>query len=133
MPGPIKKLPAFFYRTKAGKEPVLEWLRSLDQEDRRAIGNALAVVEFGWPVGMPVCRALEGEKRLWEVRTSITNGRIARLVFAIVRGRMVILHGFVKKTRKTPDKDKALARQRFKDVERHEEELVEPPRRHLCR
>ena len=120
MVGSLKKLPASFYRTSSGNEPVLEWLRGLDREDRRAIGEALAVVEYGWPVGMPVCRSLEGEKGLWEVRASIGHGRIARLLFAIHGGRMVILHGFVKKTRKTPEKDKKLARQRLKDLESHE-------------
>lgn len=115
----MKRLPASFYQTKAGNSPVLDWLRDLDAGDRRAIGEALATVEFGWPIGMPLCRPLEGERGLWEVRVSISQGRIARLLFGIVGGRMVIVHGFVKKTRKTPDKDKSLARQRLKDVERH--------------
>ena len=116
----MKKLPASFYATGSGNQPVLEWLRGLSREDRRAIGEALAVAEYGWPVGMPVCRPLEGEKGLWEIRASITQGRIARLLFAIVDGRMIILHGFVKKTRKSPEKDKKLARQRLKDLQSHE-------------
>jgi phage-related protein len=66
-------------------------------------------VEFGWPIGMPVCRAL-GDG-ICEVRTSLVQNRIARVLFYIdKKGRMVLLHGFIKKTQKTPDEDLELAR-----------------------
>ena len=52
--------PVRFYRTEAGREPVLEWLRGLDREDRRTIGKDLMRVQFGWPVGMPLVRSLKG-------------------------------------------------------------------------
>ncbi len=120
MAGPLKRLPASFYRTAGGNSPVLEWVRNFGSADRRAIGEAIAVAEFGWPVGMPVCRRLEGETGLWEIRVNISQRRIARLIFGIVEGRMVIVHGFVKKTRKTPDRDKQLARRRMKEVWSHE-------------
>jgi phage-related protein len=104
-----KRVPAIFYRTEAGGEPVREWLRSLSQEDRKRIGEDIKTVEFGWPVGMPVCRPL-GE-RIYEVRTSLGQNRIARVLFYIDRrGRMVLLHGFIKKTQKTPREDLDLAK-----------------------
>jgi phage-related protein len=89
-------------RTSAGGEPVREWLRSLSPiEDRKQIGVDIKTVEFGWPVGMPVCRSL-GDG-LYEVRSSLTQNRIARVMFHIdARGRMVLLHSFIKKTQKTP-------------------------------
>ena len=66
-------------------------------------------MEYGWPIGMPVCRALGNG--IYEVRTVVTQGRIARVLFYIdKRSRMVLLHAFIKKTRKTPDDDLMLAR-----------------------
>lgn len=104
-----KRIPAIFYRTGAGGEPVREWLKRLSPEDRKRIGEDIKTVEFGWPVGMPVCRPL-GDA-VYEVRTSLTQNRIARVLFYVDRkSRMVLLHGFIKKTQKTPDEDLDLAR-----------------------
>ena len=104
-----KRVPAIFFRTEASGEPVREWLRSLSPEDRKRIGEDIKSVEYGWPIGMPVWRPLGNG--IHEVRTTVTQGRIARLLFYIdKRSRMVLLHGFIKKTRKTPDDDLALAR-----------------------
>jgi len=71
-------------------------------------------VEFSWPIGMPLCRALGNG--LWEVRSDITLGRIARVLFCIHEGRMVLLHGFIKKTQKTPASDLVLALKRKKEI-----------------
>ena len=109
---PKKKLPARFYRTDAGREPVRDWLRRLDTEDCRTIGYDIKEVEFDWPVGMPLCRPL-GDG-LWEVRSSLSDGRISRIIFSIEGGQMVLLHGFIKKTRKTPKADLGLAAERRK-------------------
>jgi phage-related protein len=105
-----KRAPAIFFRTEAGGEPVREWLKGLPHsEDRKRIGVDIATIEFGWPIGMPVCRPLGGG--IFEVRTDLEHNRIARVLFYIDRmGRMVLLHGFIKKTRKTPDVDLHLAR-----------------------
>lgn len=66
-------------------------------------------MEFCWPIGMPVCRPL-GDG-IYEVRTRLTENRIARVLFYIdKKGRMVLLHGFIKKTQRTPAEDLELAR-----------------------
>jgi phage-related protein len=104
-----KRVPAIFYCTEAGGEPVRDWLKELSSEDRKRIGEDIKTVEFGWPIGMPVCRPL-GDG-IYEVRTSLAQNRIARVLFYIdKKGRMVLLHGFIKKTQKTPDEDLDLAR-----------------------
>jgi len=105
-----KRVPAIFFRTDAGGEPVREWLKGLPlAEDRRRIGEDIKTVEFGWPVGMPVCKPL-GEG-IYEVRTHLAQNRIARVLFYIDKKvRMVLLHGFIKKTQKTPGEDIELAR-----------------------
>lgn len=108
-----RKMPVVFYRTRGGSEIVRGWLRVLDEKDRNAIGLDLMRIQFRWPVGMPLCRAM-GEG-LWEVRTSLPSNRIARVLFCVVAERIVVLHGFIKKTQKTPDDELALARKRMKE------------------
>jgi phage-related protein len=109
-----KKIRAFFYRSAAGAEPVREWLKTLGKDDRRIIGEDIATVEFGWPIGMPVCRPL-GDG-LFEVRSSLPRGRIARVIFSTRKEQLVLLHGFIKKTRKTPKADLDLAAARKKEI-----------------
>jgi phage-related protein len=105
-----KRVPALFFRTDAGGEPVRDWLKLLpSSEDRKRIGEDIKTVEFGWPVGMPACRPL-GDG-IYEVRTNLAQNRVARVLFYIdKKSRMVLLHGFIKKTRKTPGDDLDLAR-----------------------
>jgi len=107
---PGKRVQAVFFRTDAGGEPLRNWLKSLPlDEDRKRIGEEIKTVEFGWPIGMPVCRPL-GDG-IHEVRTSLAQNRIARILFYIDRkGRMVLLHGFIKKTQRTLDEELDLAR-----------------------
>ena len=103
-----KRVPAIFYRTEAGGEPVRDWLKGLSAEDRKRIGEDIKTVEFGWPIGMPVCRPLG--HGIYEVRTSLAQNRIARVLFYIdQKSRMVLLHGFIKKTQKTRREDLELA------------------------
>jgi phage-related protein len=113
---PIKRLPAAFYTSSSGAEPVREWIRGLSLEDRKSVGKAIKTVEYGWPIGMPTCRAMSSHRGLWEVRANLTNGGIARILFRTSDGRMVLLHGFVKKTQKTPQADIDLAVKRMKEV-----------------
>ena len=108
-----RKIPVVFYRTRGGSEIVRDWLRALDDKDRNAIGLDLMRIQFRWPVGMPLCRPM-GEG-LWEVRTNLPSNRIARVLFCLVAERIVVLHGFVRKTQKTPVDDLALARKRMKE------------------
>lgn len=110
----MKRLPAAFYQLPSGREPVREWLKALDEADRKIIGEDIKDVEFSWPIGMPLVRPLGNG--LWEVRSEITQGRIARVIFCISEQYMVLLHGFVKKTQKTPAADLDLARKRKRDV-----------------
>jgi phage-related protein len=106
----LKRFPARFYRSESGREPVREWLKSLDAEDRRIIGEDIKDVEFSWPIGMPLVRSLG--RKLWEVRSRLPHGRIARVIFCAEKDCMVLLHGFMKKTQKTPEQEIDLALKR---------------------
>ncbi len=112
---PKEILPATFYKTAADTEPVREWLKEFDREDRRTIGTDIRTVEYGWPVGMPVCKSLK--KGLYEVRSTISGPREARVFFCIHKGQMVLLHAFIKKTQKTPKRELKLARDRKWEIE----------------
>lgn len=110
-----KKLAASFYESASGVEPVREWLKGLSADDRKVIGDDIATLEFGWPVGMPVCRPMGSG--LFEVRSTLTGHRIARVLVCAAKGHLVLLHGFEKKTQKTPAGDLALAKKRMKEIE----------------
>ena len=110
----MKRLPAAFYALPSGREPVHDWIKGLARDDRKIVGEDIKDVEFGWPIGMPLCRPLGGG--LWEVRSQLTQGRISRVLFCVLRRRMVLLHAFIKKTRKMPDADHRLALDRMKEL-----------------
>jgi phage-related protein len=110
------KIPLIFYRQEPGKEPVREWLQELPEAERQAIGKDLLKAQWRWPIGMPLCRPL-GDG-LWEVRTDLATKRTARVLICLYRGHLVALHGWIKKTRTTPESDLALARKRQRELER---------------
>ncbi|MFQ5970867.1 MAG: type II toxin-antitoxin system RelE/ParE family toxin [Alphaproteobacteria bacterium] len=113
----LKKVPAVCYRTISGSEPVRAWLLELNKTDRSNIGRNLMTVEFGWPIGMPVCRPMGNG--LYEVRSNLPGNRTARVLFCIHMNQLVLLHGFLKKSRGTPQKDLDLARKRQREVEQY--------------
>ncbi len=106
----LRRFPAYFFRTTAGNSPVLDWLRTLPKGDRNAIGMDLQRVEYRWPIGMPCSRPLG--KGLHEVRSNLPSGRTARLLFFATRSRLVIVGGFIKKSRTTPRAEIERARAR---------------------
>ena len=107
----MRSLKVNFFRQDNGKEPVRDWLKSLPIADRKLVGQDIKTVQWGWPLGMPLVRSL-GDG-LWEVRTHL-HGRIARIIFCTHDDHIVLLHGFIKKTQKTPKRDLELAKDRMK-------------------
>ena len=114
----LRKIPVVFYRTPGGSEVVGDWLRGLNEDDRHVIGQDLMRVQYRWPIGMPLCRPL-GDG-LWEVRSDLPGNRIARVLFCVQESRILILHGFIKKTRKIADEDLAPARKRRREFDPQE-------------
>jgi phage-related protein len=109
-----KKTSLQFYKNSSGNEPVRDWLLALDAPDRHAIGQDLMRAQWRWPVGMPLCRPMG--QGLWEIRTDLPSNRIARVLICLHKGNLVALHGFIKKTQKTPDDELTLARKRQKEL-----------------
>jgi len=110
----MKKITSLFYETGNANKPVREWLLTLSKEDRKIIGDDIKTVEFGWPIGMPVCRRLDS--KLYEVRSDISDKRIARVIFTVINEYMILLNGFVKKSQKTPKSEIDLALKRKKEI-----------------
>lgn len=104
-----------FFVTDSGSEPVREWLKDLPAIERKVIGEDIKTVQLGWPLGMPLVRNL-GEG-IWEVRIKLEN-RIVRVLFALDKSTMVLLHGFIKKQQATPKPDLDLAKDRLKQLKR---------------
>jgi phage-related protein len=98
-----------FFKTPSGNEPVRNWLKKQSAEDKKAIGEDIKAVEFLWPLGYPQVTKLD--KNLWEVRTDVAD-RICRVFFTVVAGSLVLLHGIIKKDRKTPKQDLDTAKKR---------------------
>ena len=103
-------LTVHFFRTDSGNDPVRDWLRNREREDRKLIGEDILLVQFRWPLGLPLVRKMEPD--LWEVRSKLTSGKISRAFFTINNGEMILLHAMIKKSQKTPKKDIDLARSR---------------------
>ncbi len=108
-------LDVVFYRTDTGREPVREWLKELPREERKSIGEDIKTAQYGWPLGMPLIRKME--RNLWEVRVTTPSG-IARVFFTVKGDLMILLHGFIKKSQKTPPDDLNTARRRLADMEK---------------
>ena len=107
-------LEVYFYATDSGNEPVREWLKKLPKEDKKTIGYDIKTVQYGYPVGMPLTRVLKGTN-LEEVRCKISNS-IARIIFCVEDNTIVLLHAFIKKTQKTPQKELDVAIKRYKEL-----------------
>ena len=108
------RLKVVFFRTESETEPVRRWLQSLSSSHKKAIGEDIKTVQFGWPLGMPLAEKIE--PYLWEVRSHVPDG-IARVLFTVDGQTMILLHGFVKKTRKIPQTEINTARSRLRQYQ----------------
>ena len=106
-------MPVRFFCLDSGREPVREWLMSMGPEDRKVIGEDIKTLQFGWPVGLPLARKMDSD--LWELRSNLGRG-IARTFFTIYEYQIVLLHGFNKKSQKTPTNELALAKRRLRKL-----------------
>ena len=102
-----------FFRTTAGSEPVRDFLKSFNATDRKAIGEDIKTVQFGWPLGMPLVDHIGND--IWEVRSKLDT-RIVRVLFSLENGVMVLLHAFIKKQQKTPKPELDLTTERLKQL-----------------
>lgn len=105
-----KKLEVVFFRSESGTEPVRDWLKALLKSEKKLIGEDVKTLQFGWPRGMPLVDSVG--RGLWELRSKLGSNRISRILFFITDSTIVLLHGFIKKTRKTPKTELDLARKR---------------------
>jgi len=105
-----RPIPVVFFRLNSGREPVREWLKDMNRTNRKSVGEDIMTLQFGWPVGMPLARKVDDG--LWEIRSHVSSG-IARTFFTIFKRKIVLLHGFIKKSQKTPSNELATAKRRL--------------------
>jgi phage-related protein len=101
-----------FFKTLSGNEPAREWLKSLSSGNKKIIGEDIKLVQFRWPLGMPLVRKMDSD--LWEVRSHVEDGNISRVFFTVLDAYVILLHGIIKKSQKAPKKDLDLAISRKK-------------------
>jgi phage-related protein len=110
-----EKICLVFFMTEAGGEPVREWLKGLPKAHRLLIGQDLATAQYGWPVGMPLCRPLR--QGLFELRTTLPDNTEARVYICQSGDVLVALHSVIKKTQRADPDDINLARKRLNQIE----------------
>lgn len=113
----IKILHVVFFQEESGNEPVRKWLRTLTIQDRKTIGRDIGIVQTSWPIGSPLVKHLA--LGLWEIRSKLEN-RIARTIFTMHDGTIVLLHGFIKKTEKTPPSEIKISMVRKRNIKLQE-------------
>ena len=109
---PIKVV---FYRTETNNEPVRKWLKELPRNERKIIGEDIKTVQFGLPLGMPLVKKIDTE--LWEIRSKLDN-KISRVIFTIYNDLIVLLHGFIKKSKKNSGKGFEFSKKKITNFER---------------
>jgi phage-related protein len=108
-----------FYRDKNGREPLTAFLNDLPFKTRARVVKLLDLLAaYGVLLKEPYTRQIKGKIR--ELRIKDNLGHIRVLYFTFTGRRIVLLHGFLKKTGKTPESEIALAEKRMKDfIERY--------------
>lgn len=107
-----KPLEVVFYETEQKNQPCRDFLLALSKDDRREVGADIFAAQKGFPLGLPLCRKMETD--LWEIRSTVSDG-ICRVFFTVDGDAMILLHGFKKKSKKTPKKEIDIAENRLKD------------------
>ena len=103
-----------YYETRKGKCPVQEFIDNLDLRSKAKIARAIDLLEqFGIELGMPYAKHIEGE--LWELRIRVGTNQYRIIYFLFIGKAFILLHGFVKKSGRIPERDLKIARDRRDD------------------
>ncbi|HKZ01402.1 MAG TPA: type II toxin-antitoxin system RelE/ParE family toxin [Pyrinomonadaceae bacterium] len=101
-----------FYATGKNKSPVLDFINGLPEQERAKVRTVLQLLrEFGTLLSLPHSRPISGRSKLRELRA----GDVRLFYFAHTGRRFIILHGFRKKSQKTPPAEIATAERRMKE------------------
>jgi phage-related protein len=103
------------YQESSGKVPILEWLKDFNKDERKIIDRDIKYTQYTWPWKMPLIKPLGGS--LMEIRIKLKNKQV-RIFFILHEGVIMLLHGFVKKTQKTPNNELELALKRAKQIKK---------------
>ena len=105
-----------YYKTTEGKSPVKDFIDSLSNEGQaKYIFITKLLKEYGIHVREPYVRQITGHKKLYEIRIKDKTGISRILYFAHTGRKFILLHGFIKKTAKTPLREIEIAEKRMTD------------------
>jgi phage-related protein len=110
-----------YYETAAGSVPVAEFVDDLAPQVQAKFIRSLELLEqYGLLLREPWVKNIHGIPKLRELRFT-SFGEIYRVFFFPVSGRkLILLHGFKKKSQETPKRELQTAEARMKDyVQRH--------------
>lgn len=111
-----------YYRDGKGKEPVAEFIDALSKEARAKVFRTIKLLkDYGVLLKEPYTRQIKGKIR--ELRVTDRAGKIRVLYFAFTGRRIILLHGFIKKTEKTPLSEIETAEKRMNDFFDRQKEL----------
>jgi len=112
-----------FYQLPDGSSPVLAWFREQEPKVQAKVAQIFDLLqEYGTSVGMPYIRSLTASK-LFEIRAEVDTNIYRILYFAYTGKRFILLHGFQKKTQKTPKQELETAKNRLKAFLAREKQL----------
>jgi phage-related protein len=110
-----KNFEVLFFKTENGNQPAREFMKDLSKEDKKIVGADIRIVQNSFPIGLPLVRKIK--PGLWEIRSDVKDG-ISRVFFTFINEEIILLHGIVKKTQKTPPKEINIATERIKEFKR---------------
>ena len=105
-----------YYVTDNGKYPVKDFVDSLSPEGKaKYIFISDLLEQYGIAVREPYVKTIKGRKKLFEMRIK-DKSNIHRIIYFVFTGKtLILLHGFTKKTQRTPAKEIGIAEKRMKD------------------
>ncbi len=105
-----------YYVSENDKCPVKDFIDDLTSEGKAKYIMITDLLEqYGIQVREPYIKAITGKKKLFEIRIK-DKSNIHRIIYFVFTGKtLILLHGFTKKTQKTPAREIEIAEKRIKD------------------
>lgn len=107
-----------FFTTASGRSPIKDFIKKQPTQTREKIASTITYLQkYGFHLDTDFLRRMSGTRKLWELRIKYTSKQYRFLIARITDDTIAILHGFIKKTMKTPRKEIETAEKRFQQLQ----------------